>query len=78
MSAVQSGPLKAGLHRPMSGISNEWLPREVLARKVEGYDFVGKGLLPNLPALRPHLRNLLRAARHNPGREVADDKDSHQ
>lgn len=43
-------------------VVNEWLPRDVLARKVSGFDFVGRGFLPLLPTLRPQLRELLRTA----------------
>ncbi len=43
-------------------VLNEWLPRPVLVRKVSDFDFVGHAILPVLPALRPHLRNLLRTA----------------
>jgi uncharacterized membrane-anchored protein YjiN (DUF445 family) len=45
-------------------VVNEWLPRDILARKVEAFDFVGQALLPALPTMRPHLRDLLRAALH--------------
>jgi uncharacterized membrane-anchored protein YjiN (DUF445 family) len=41
-------------------VLNQWLPRPVLIQKIKGFDFVGQGLLPVLPALRPHLRELLR------------------
>jgi uncharacterized membrane-anchored protein YjiN (DUF445 family) len=43
-------------------VVEEWLPRAVLLQKVEAFDFVGQGLLPTVPALRPQLRELLRAA----------------
>src|SRR5262245_41572381 len=42
-------------------VVNEWLPRDVLTRKVSNFDFVGQGLLPLVPSLRPQLRDLLRA-----------------
>ncbi len=41
-------------------VLTEWLPRSVLIQKVKGFDFVGQGVLPILPGLRPHLRELLR------------------
>lgn len=43
-------------------VVNEWLPRDVLVKKTEAFDFVGGAILPALPTLRPHLRDLLRAA----------------
>jgi uncharacterized membrane-anchored protein YjiN (DUF445 family) len=41
-------------------VLEQWLPRPVLIQKVKGFDFVGQGVLPVLPALRPHLRELIR------------------
>jgi uncharacterized membrane-anchored protein YjiN (DUF445 family) len=43
-------------------VVNEWLPREVLVQKVEAFDFVGQAILPAVPTMRPHLRDLLRNA----------------
>jgi uncharacterized membrane-anchored protein YjiN (DUF445 family) len=41
-------------------VLNEWLPRSVLIQKVQSFDFIGQGVLPVLPALRPHIRDLIR------------------
>jgi len=43
-------------------VVNEWLPRDVLVRKVAEFDFVGEAILPAIPTMRPHLRDLLRTA----------------
>src|SRR3954447_13467649 len=43
-------------------VVNEWLPHDVLARKVEAFDFVGQAILPAVPTMRPHLRDLLRTS----------------
>jgi uncharacterized membrane-anchored protein YjiN (DUF445 family) len=43
-------------------VQNEWLPKSLLAAKVNAFDFVGEGLLPVVEPLKPHLRELLRSA----------------
>ncbi len=43
-------------------VQNEWLPKSLLAAKVNAFDFVGDGLLPVVEPLKPHLRELLRSA----------------
>jgi uncharacterized membrane-anchored protein YjiN (DUF445 family) len=50
-------------------VQNEWLPRSLLTAKVEGFDFVGQGLLPVVEPLKPHLRAVLRSI----GRDVLDE-----
>src|SRR6059058_1187047 len=37
-------------------VQNEWLPKSLLAAKVNAFDFVGDGLLPVVEPLKPHLR----------------------
>src|SRR3954469_12948580 len=32
-------------------VVNEWLPRDVLARKVEAFDFVSQAILPAVPTM---------------------------
>lgn len=49
-------------HEIRNLVVNEWLPRDVLARKVEAFDFVGQAILPAVGTVRPHLRDLLRTA----------------
>src|SRR3954447_25690741 len=41
-------------------VVNEWLPRQALLQKVEAFDFAGQAILPAVPTMRPHLRDLLR------------------
>jgi uncharacterized membrane-anchored protein YjiN (DUF445 family) len=43
-------------------VVNEWLPRDVLVQKIEDFDFVGRAIVPAIPTMRPHLRELLRNA----------------
>jgi uncharacterized membrane-anchored protein YjiN (DUF445 family) len=42
-------------------VEKEWLPPSLLVGKVEGFDFVGAGLLPLARSLRPRLRELIRS-----------------
>src|ERR1700722_507451 len=50
-------------------VLKEWLPLSLLRSKVESFDFVGQALLPIMPALRSHLRELFRTI----GRQLLSD-----
>ncbi len=41
-------------------VQNEWLTKEMLLAKIEGYDFIGDGVLPTVVALKPKLRSVVR------------------
>jgi uncharacterized membrane-anchored protein YjiN (DUF445 family) len=43
-------------------VLTQWLPRPVLVARVQAFDFVGQALLPAVPTLRLHLRDLIRTA----------------
>jgi uncharacterized membrane-anchored protein YjiN (DUF445 family) len=62
------------VHEIRELVQHEWLPRSLLAAKVEAFDFVGSGLLPVVEPLRPHLREVVRTV----FRDVLEDVAPHQ